>query len=399
MEEAVNWTTPAGIKKQLHRLWDRGKLLSTLMESNELFPYRVALKGPASIETVDEFPAVRQWIDDLRKGETKGYRIVWREINHRIIGRNSLPKEIWIDSLDTALAWIGKLDDARRFKTILAETRHRHSALLPWLARYPLRALELADVWTSILDVITWFQNHQFPGIYLRQIDIPGLHTKFIETHRGVLSELLDLALQPEAVKKEYTGIAGFCRRYGFRDKPLRIRFRILDPKQSIFPTEDGQDITINHNAFSCLNLPAQSVFITENETNYLAFPQLPGSMVIFGAGYGFDMLAEAHWLHKRHLYYWGDIDTHGFAILDQLRALFPHVQSLLMDRRTLLDHRLHWVTEPQPENRDLPRLTDPENQLYDDLRCNRLGEHVRLEQERISFSWVEHILRSIGQL
>src|ERR1022692_4377837 len=36
---------------------------------------------------------------------------------------------------------------------------------------------------------------------------------------------------------------------------------------------------------------------------------------------------------------YWGDIDTYGFHILDRLRVLFPDVQSLLMDRDTLLEH------------------------------------------------------------
>ncbi|MGI6299138.1 MAG: Wadjet anti-phage system protein JetD domain-containing protein [Saccharofermentanales bacterium] len=44
---------------------------------------------------------------------------------------------------------------------------------------------------------------------------------------------------------------------------------------------------------------------------------------MIFGAGYGFDHLASASWLNQKDIYYWGDIDTHGFAILNQLRRLF----------------------------------------------------------------------------
>ena len=59
--------------------------------------------------------------------------------------------------------------------------------------------------------------------------------------------------------------------------------------------------------------------------------------MVIFGAGYGFEMLNHARWLASRRIHYWGDIDTHGFAILDQLRRRFEHVESFLMDRETLL--------------------------------------------------------------
>src|SRR5690606_26922002 len=110
-----------------------------------------------------------------------------------------------------------------------------------------------------------------------------------------------------------------------FRDKPERVRFRLLDPSLSLLAGAADQDITVTADAFAHLELPAiKRVYITENEINFLSFPQVPQSMVIFGAGYGFNIFANASWLHKCTIHYWGDIDTHGFAILDQLRALFP---------------------------------------------------------------------------
>ena len=42
----------------------------------------------------------------------------------------------------------------------------------------------------------------------------------------------------------------------------------------------------------------------------------------------------------------WGDIDTHGFAILDQLRGILDSVQSLLMDRETLFAFLSQWGRE-----------------------------------------------------
>ncbi len=390
----MNWTTPDDIERQTRRLWERGKMLTAMVGNEPLFPYRLAFKGPSSSELTGDFIAVREWIDGLRKGESNGYRIAWREFNHRVVGRNSLPKEIWIDSLDHALAMIGKRPDANAFGTILSETRRRCPVLLPWLARRPLRALGVAGQWTRLLDIIAWIQGHPLSDIYLRQIDIPGIHTKFIEAYRAVLSELLDLTLPPQAIRADATGAANFCCRYGLRDKPLRIRFRVLDPKQAVFPAGGDQDITVTHDTFASLNFPVRRVFITENEINFLAFPPISESMVIFGTGYGFEMLAEAHWLRNRSLHYWGDIDTHGFAILDQLRAHLPHAESLLMDRETLLHHCPHWGKESQPEQRDLLRLTEIETELYDDLRHNRLGRQVRLEQERVNFSWFERALR-----
>jgi hypothetical protein len=156
------------------------------------------------------------------------------------------------------------------------------------------------------------------------------------------------------------------------------------------------QDIGVTQAAFEWLDVPVSRVFITENEVNFLAFPPLANSMVIFGAGYGFEVLAGARWLHERDIYYWGDIDTHGFAILDQLRAQLPHVHSLLMDRSTLMAHAGQWGDEPQPVLRDLPRLTEDERALFDELRDNRLRVGMRLEQERIGFGWLQQALAAV---
>lgn len=104
-------------------------------------------------------------------------------------------------------------------------------------------------------------------------------------------------------------------------------------------------------------------------------------------------MLANAEWIRECEIYYWGDIDTHGFAILNQLRARFPDAHSLLMDRETLMAHQSLWTREPSPERRDLARLTSAEGALYDDLRDNRLGAGVRLEQERIAFGGLRSAL------
>ena len=137
------------------------------------------------------------------------------------------------------------------------------------------------------------------------------------------------------------------------------------------------------------MELPVTKVFITENEINFLAFPEVPEAMVIFGAGYGFENLASVEWMRSRVIHYWGDIDTHGFAILNQLRGFFPHAASLLMDSETLMEHQALWGVEPSPETVTLTRLTAEESALYGQLGRNELSSHIRLEQERIGFEWL----------
>lgn len=395
----MNWTTPADLRAQVQRLWDRGELLRAAVSSaNGLsWPLRLSLKTPGPADLSDRFEPVRDWVDVI--AGMPGVRLEWKEWNHRVQGTQKLPVAVWLDTLQDALAFIGKLRQAQQFETLWQQTASSQPALLAWLARRPLHALEMTDRWERLLAVVAWLQSHPRPGLYLRQVDAPGVDSKFIEAHRGVLTELLDLALPSEAVDHLATGVVQFACRFGFLEKPVRIRFRLLDPSTPCLPGCGGRpDITLDASSFAALALPVERVFITENETNFLAFPSLARALVIFGAGYGWDALAHATWLHRCKLHYWGDIDTHGFAILDQLRGHFPHAVSFLMDRQTLHAHRLYWGEEPEPTHQDLLRLTADEAALHDDLRFDRLKPGLRLEQERVGFGWVRERLAGISR-
>ncbi len=388
----MSWTTPADLHAQVQRLWDRGDLPRATVTDAIAWPLRLSLKAPSAADLSDRFEAARDWVRAV--AETPQVRIEWREWRHRVQGMQRLPAAVWLDTLRDALAFVGKARQAQRFEALWQQTAAMQPTLLAWLSRRPIQALDLADRWERLLAIVAWVQAHPRPGVYLRQVDVPGVDSKFIEAHRGVLAELLELGLPPEAVETGATGVAQFTRRFGFLDKPVRIRLRLLDPALPSLPgcrASPGvlADITLDATSFAALALSVERVFITENETNFLAFPAVAQSIVVFGAGYGWEALARAAWLHRCRLLYWGDIDTHGFAILDQLRGCFPCAASFLMDRETLLAHRPHWGEEPEPARHDLSRLTPEEAAVYDDLRFDRHQPRLRLEQERVCFGWL----------
>jgi hypothetical protein len=194
-------------------------------------------------------------------------------------------------------------------------------------------------------------------------------------------------------VDTRFSGAGGFEQRYGLIAKPSLIRFRFLDHRLYL---SGLSDLSVTSAEFSRLKLPVKRVFITENDVNGLAFPNISESLVIFGLGYGLERLAEVRWFEQKTLYYWGDVDTHGFAILDRLRAAFPEARSFLMDRETLMAHRELWVQEQEGHAGALSRLSAAEQSLFDDLRHDHLGPRVRLEQERISFGWLEKALEEL---
>lgn len=458
------WTTPADLRVRLERLWARGALLAAIVRGETLFPYTIPVKRPTAREIAERFGAVMDWAAALHEGSRAvkgfGYELRYERIRNRVQGINDVPAGAVFPTEEDALRFIGREREAHRARRLIETTLARFPVLKDWLSRRALVMLNHAAEWERILAVLEWFAANPRPNVYLRQLDIPSVDTKFIETHRALLSELLDIVLPPEAIDFEATGAGRFARRYGLREEPVLIRFRILDPAMYI---RGLTDLTVPAGEFARLRLrpagvdpagaggvggpagaeeaerpggpggvsgagcsadaahrrsavlhaarrtadaeapltePSEQrrrlrVFITENRINGLAFPSLAGSIVIFGLGYAVDQLADVPWLHDADVWYWGDIDTHGFGILNRLRARLPHVQSLLMDRQTLEAHRSLWVKEPEHRRYtgEPAHLLPDEYALFDDLRHDRLGARVRLEQERIGFAWVQDAL------
>ncbi|MCC5840719.1 MAG: hypothetical protein JJT96_11390 [Opitutales bacterium] len=393
------WTTPKDLTRQVNRLWERGLILQSILSEEPVFPKRLNLKSPTSPDLAHAFGEVREWCAAL--AGVKHLRLEFREVRHRVTGTNRYPTEAWVDSAEDAVALLGKTREWRQFQELLGLTRKRRPELLPWIGKRPLAALERAAEWARYLDLVDWMKAHPQPGCYLRQVDLPGIDTKFIEAHRGLLSELFDLVMAPDHIDGRFSGINGFCHRYGFREKPERVRFRILDSRFDPLHMGVHADVTLDIATFSelpvSLRKMPETIFITENETNFLAFPKVDDSWILFGSGYGFAALSYAAWMNGCRIFYWGDIDTHGFAMLNELRRVFPLAESFLMDRETLHAHRVFWGTEPSPTLKSLTRLDPAEAALYGDLASNRIAPNLRLEQERIAFSSLLKALSKLG--
>jgi hypothetical protein len=395
-----NWTTPADIRMQLLRLWDSGRLLAAHVSQSVLFPLPLNLRQPASAQLGEQFDEVRRWIRQLDEGSKShkgyGYTIEWRDINHRQLGRNRMPAGVVVDEEGDALRLIGKMAEKRRFEQLLTLTLQAFPALAGWIARRPMLLLEHAPAWERIVLILQWFVAHPRPQLYLRELDIAGVDGKFIETRKALLAELLDQLMLPEAIDAQAVGVRQFETRYGLLSKPVLIRFRLLDPRHYIAGLSD---LSVPVAQFAALHVNVKRVFITENEINGLAFPEVEDCMVIFGGGYSVERLGDVPWLADKEVIYWGDIDTHGFAILDRLRAYLPQARSMLMDIATLEAHRLLWGSE-EPHKRhggNLTRLTHEELALFTILREHALGECLRMEQERLGFRWVRAAIQNLG--
>jgi hypothetical protein len=373
-----------------------GDAASTPLRSVE-FPWRIPLLRRAPADALSSWPIQRTQIEALESASDQGraFAIEWSEQRSRQLGVQRWPAHARIDSVDQAAGLIAESGNLAQFLAASANLLLARPGLRSLIESDPFLVLQTADDWPRLLNLLDWFEAHPCPGCYLREVDAPGIDSKFIESRRGLIVRLLDQAL-PTLRIADAPGAAGLEAAFGMRSKPRLVRIRLLD--QSLAPYPGLTDITLPITQLAAWPIPCRRVFITENEINGLSFPQHDRGVVIFGLGYGVEVLAKIRWLRERSIHYWGDIDTHGFVMLSRLRACLPDVRSLLMDERTLLQHREHWTQETVQIDANVATesLSTAEADLLHALRNQHFGDRVRLEQERIRLHRLQAVLSKL---
>jgi len=388
------WTRPADVRVRLRRRWDSGELPRQWVSGAAWAPYAVPLRGPTAAELADRFDEVAAWARDWRSHGGPG-RVELRPVGARSIGSNQLPDRLWLESYDDVWRLLGVQAEVRRLGELRDATQREDPRLVGWLDAHPLAVLGMADRWLRLVRTLGWLERTRGSGLHLRQVPVPGVDTKLIQHHAALLAELLDLVLPPGEADPAQPR-SQLARRYGFATRPSYVRFRLLDGALARLP--GVSEVTVRAEEMAAAAPDVATAYVVENETTYLAFPAVPDAVVLFGSGYAKAGIVSQPWLDGRRVVYWGDIDTHGFAILDQVRAAVPHVESLLMDRATLLAHEGQWVREESPRVAALPHLSEPEADLYRDLVEGVLGPRVRLEQERVGFAWLTAALGRVPE-
>ena len=377
-----SWTAPEDIAARVRRRWDDGSLLRALAGDESFAGVEVPLRGPKASEIGDNIEAVRAWVARLDAGrrDDRRYALQWGAIGGRQIGRNQIPVRAVVTTLEQAWELLGVGREVRGFSQIL-EISADYPAVRAWVCSHPHRALDIVEDMPRIVAAYTWLDEHRGAGIYLREISAPGVDTKFAERHRPVLAQMLQVP----------STASGFVTGLGLRLKPDFVRLR---PASSLGLPVPLSEVVARVDEVSGLALTPTSALVIENEITYLSVDVPHDGVVIWGKGFDVDRVGRLPWLAGTDVRYWGDIDTHGFAILDRLRAWLPEVRSVLMDRDTLLAHRDRWGRDERPTKSALSRLVPFEQDLYEDLVSDVHGERVRLEQERIDWAWAcDHLI------
>ena len=375
--------------QRYHQSWLKASVSDN--ESNASWPININLEVPTEKQALAQQEGVRSWITAWRTWESRYSKydtgfLVWSERNWRFLGTQSVPERLIIIKPETAVFWVKKADEwaevVTRFKTMVQQW-----PILPDVLAKHYRFLAGCNEtdFLRLTDMIKWLCDNPNSNLYPRQIPVAGIDSKWLESHKGLVTELFAV------IKKEND--IDFFTVCGLKPLPQLLRMRILDPQLRNM-TGGLCDISVPWEEAARLDIKPSCVFIVENLQSGLAFGDLPCSVVIMGLGYGVDSLSRLPWLYHARCFYWGDIDTHGFAILNRARKHILILDSILMDEATLLENRHLWVKEENPFASDnLPQLTNNEQKLYNSLKCQIWGQNIRLEQERICWDTAWNII------
>ena len=317
------------------------------------------------------FSLIRAWRDWTRSQPVT--LLTERRKVHTTV--QDVPSHVEIASIDDAAAvagapWPATLECGRRRAAILA-------GRFPGVAE-PARVISATASYTDtdfhlLLSAADWFTHNDATGLTPRQVPVPGLHAKWLNSHHRQILVILG---------RDTLGLLA--------PHPPRVHITYLDPEHRAAGGRRHDCATIG-DAFIPAYAP-RIVLISENKDTAVHFPPLPGAVAVEGDGFGGKAVANLPWIAgAEHLLYWGDIDAAAYEILNGFRADGVPAVGILMDAATYERYE-EFGTNTDRKNRPLlpgePKtlayLTTDEDELYRRLLSAEHQRHRRVEQERI---------------
>ncbi|MFH5823718.1 Wadjet anti-phage system protein JetD domain-containing protein [Georgenia sp. AZ-5] len=332
------------------------------------------LHAPTEAAALADQAGAVAWVRSWREAGVPGVR--WARRRWASVGAQDVPERVRLEDPALVAELAGRARHWRDLSGRVAALLEEWPAVEAVVRRHAraVAALPGAD-FARLQEVLRWLVAHPRSGRYIRQLPVRGVDTKWVERHRGLVAGLFGALTGSDDL--------------GLARPPELVRVRFLD---AALAPGGLVDVSAPIEQLDALPVRPRTVFVFENLESVVAMPAVPGAVVVHGGGYAVDRLARIGWVSEGRVLYWGDLDSHGFAILDQLRTSCPQAESVLMDLETLEAHRDLWVPEPAPSRAALTRLTPEEAEVLARLRAE--GD-VRLEQERLD--WAPSVQRLVA--
>ncbi|WP_425957067.1 Wadjet anti-phage system protein JetD domain-containing protein [Xylanimonas sp. McL0601] len=323
---------------------------------------------------------VAEWIASWRALDpgAGGSGVVWDARRWASMGTQTVPARLQLGGPEQVARFVRSLGHWRTASSRavrLREALPASDAVAAAVQRTLRAVVELApDDVERLVGVLRWLLENPRSGLFVRQLPIRGVDTKWIEQHRPTVSALFTAATGAEDL--------------GLATRPALVRVRFLD--EALSPGRIT-DLSAAVDELAKLPVAPARVVVVENLESLLSLPELDGVVAVHGQGYAVRVLDQIPWVRAADVVYWGDLDTDGFNILSIARDKVPQTRSVLMNRAAVTAHLDLAVPDPKPRRTFAGPLTDVE---LDALEALHDAGDVRIEQERIPWGTAMSALR-----
>ncbi|MCA9774616.1 MAG: hypothetical protein KC466_19505 [Myxococcales bacterium] len=358
-------TSPEEARALATARWDRALRAWIRGEAPRL---QVPIRGGSATERdiLPDLSGYRNWL----RGWADHPHVTWRTVSKGGLGSVRVPVEVSPPDLDTYADWVGARSSLDRVRARLRALERERADRVPLATvRWDLDDMG-EEEFSTLLSLIRWRRGSPDP-VRARDVPLAGVSTKWVESRMGLIEPVLAACglLRPGSDRFERCGL--------IRGTAAQLSFR--------FSPGDFPVLEMTCEARNLVSWPVtvHTLLVVENKTNILRLRPPPGYAVAWGAGHAveasFPDLEAAPGLR---LLYWGDCDSHGYAILNALREELPHIISVGMGIDTLHAYRDAFIAEPEEARMTgtMPRLNASEGAG----REHQLAHHARLEQELV---------------
>lgn len=368
------------IRKLRAREWDNKGNWRARLKGERTLPLQLRLQAPTGPQAAGDMARFQAFVHQWRLYPHQSV-LKWSTVTIRGFGEQNLPTSLQVPSLSVLASILG--EDVAAFHEEWGRRELRltgiSSALQPAAADvcFDLMALSAAD-FDVLCQLMPQLSKGMGRGGYIRALALQGVGTKFIESNVALIERLVD-ALHA----------LGDCDLYGWLAvvrKPtgtIAVRGMSESIRQQLGSL---RTVWVDGRELMDLQVAASHLLVIENEQPAYVALNMPGTIIVAGCGYDLGWL-RAPWVSCLTIGYWGDLDSHGFDMLELAREYQPLIQSVMMDRETLEAHP-HASLEPEGAPVSRGRLTMDEAQVLATLRARPVAQR-RLEQEKLPAQFI----------
>jgi hypothetical protein len=300
------------------REWDHWTHLKARLSDERKFPIQLGLKPPDGKKALADMAHYLTFITAWKNFPFQEM-VQWEPRNFQTLPGQTIPAALVISSIQDLAELMGKNGKARvkLWENNMRPILEAGSALPPPNPLYPVlvRRLDLieklscADI-RMLADLLPQLTPGMGKGFYLRALPVTGVDTKFIETHKLLIEELLNV-LHGGAV----TWTGGLLPWLDCMPRPAGWLMRSPLDKPARNALGCMPILKLPYMMLLTYELPAEHILVVENIESGLALPPMENTIAVIGGGKNVAWM-DAVWLKEKHVGYWGDIDTWGLCFL-----------------------------------------------------------------------------------